>query len=103
MITTDGKTHIKRYMAGWVPAIGRSIAFGIGATSETAGDKTLNLEIATTPVALTTYDFVNDKLIFKSSLPEDLVAEIYEVGLWSLEQNPSAGEYGARLISTFDS
>lgn len=103
MITTEGKIHLKRYMAGYTPAIARSFAFGIGATAETLGDRSLNAETSHTTVALVTYDFVNDKLVFKSSIPEDYVGKIYEVGLYSLEADPVGGQYGSRLISTFDS
>lgn len=103
MITTEGKLHIKRYMAGYVPAIARSFAMGTGTTAELVGDRSLAFETINTSIALTSYDFVNDKLIFKAGIPDDYIGKIYEVGLYSLESDPVGGQYGSRVISTFDS
>lgn len=103
MITTAGKTHIKRFLAGYVSAIGQSIAFGIGGASEALSDYALQLEVASAPINMTYYDFANNRLVFKASVPEDYVGKIYEIGVYSTATNPITADYASRLISTFDS
>lgn len=103
MITTDGKIHIKRYLAGWTPAIAQSIAFGVGGKAEALGDTALEFEVERTEILLTSYDFVNDRIIYKAAVPIDFGGTIYEIAIFSAPFNVAAGEYGSRLISTFDS
>ena len=103
MITTAGKTHIKRFLAGYASAIGQSIAFGIGGASEALSDYALQLEVASSPINMTYYDFANNRLVFKASVPEDYVGKIYEIGVYSTATNPVTADYASRLISTFDS
>lgn len=102
-ISNKGKTHIKRYLASFVPAIGRSIAYGIGTKAEAVGDDRLEFEVGRADVTLTTYDFVNNKLIFKATVPQTFGGQINEVALYSMATNPSAGEAGGALLSTFES
>jgi hypothetical protein len=103
LITTNGKTHIKRYLAGFVPSICQSIAFGIGGGAEAVGSTRLDFEVGRSDLTLTSYDFVNNKLIFKTSVPDDYLGKIYEVALYSLPENVAAGEFQSRLLTTFDS
>lgn len=103
MITLTGKTHIKRYLAGFVPAICQSIAFGIGGSAEVNTSTRLDFEVGRSDLTLTSYDFVNNKLIFKTSVPDDYLGKIYEVALYSLPENTAAGEFQSRLLTTFDS
>lgn len=103
MITVDGKTHLKRYLAGQVPAICQSIAFGLGGKAEVNTDTKLQFEVGRSDVMLVSYDFVNNKLIFKAEVDDDYSGIIYEVALYSLPENNAAGEFGSRLLTTFDS
>lgn len=103
MITVDGQTHIKRYLAGFVPNIAESIALGLGDKVENSADVKLQFEVDRTDILLTSYDFVNNKLIFKAEVPEDFAGTIYEVGLYSSPTDATAGEFGSRIITTFDS
>lgn len=103
MITTEGTLHIKRYMAGWVPSIALSMAFGVGQKEEAASDEELDFEVGRSDIELISYDFVQDKLVFKATLDEGFDATLYEVGLYSLEADTVAGEFGSRLITSFDS
>lgn len=82
MITTAGKRHIKRYLAGLVPSIGDSIAIGVGPKAEAVGDTNLQFESERIPVDIVSYDFENDRLVFKTSLPDYYAGTIYEVGLF---------------------
>lgn len=103
MITTDGKLFIKRYLAGNVSNIAKSIAIGAGPKAEAVGDTSMHFEIARANVTLVAYDYVNDKLIFKGSIPQEFAGKIYEVGIWSSVANTAAGEFTSRLLTTFDS
>lgn len=103
MITTEGTLHVKRYMAGFVPSIALSMAFGVGESPESAGDTKLQFEVGRSDIELTSYDFIADKLVFKATLDEGFDATLYEVALYSSEADVAAGEYGSRLITSFDS
>lgn len=101
MITTSGKSHIKRYLAGYVPAIAGSIALGIGSTAESLLDANLQFEFVRSDVRLVTYNFATNKLIFKTTIPDSLAAQIYEVAVFSSTSDNTGVAYGSRLISTF--
>lgn len=103
MITNEGKTYIKRYLASQVPAIAQCIAFGIGGKAEAATDTALQFEMGRVNTSLTSYDFVGDKVIFKAVLPDDLAGKIYEVAVFSQTENPLAGNYASKLLASFDS
>lgn len=102
MITAAGKIHIKRYLAGYEPDLARAIAFGVGQAAETLNDTSLQFEIDRTPISLVSYDFTTDKLIFKANLDEGFDGILYEYALYSREDS-SAGAFGSRIISSFDS
>jgi hypothetical protein len=102
VITETGKYHIKRYFAGQVPAIGSSIALGMGSLAPTLLDQELNFEIIRTNVTSVSYNFLTNKLVFKARVPEATVANVYELGLFSQEINAAAGRSGNKLLVTFD-
>lgn len=103
MITTEGSIYIKRYLAGFVPSIAESVAFGLGGVAESAGQTKLQFEVGRSDVLLTSYDFANNKLIFKAIVPEDFGGIVNEVALFSAAANAAAGEFGSKIITTFDS
>lgn len=103
MITTSGKNFIKRYLAGQAGDVVGAIAVGVGDTAAALGDERLEFEFARTEVDVISYDFVNDKLIFKGTLPQIAAGEIREVALYTSEVDSGAGAQASRLISTFDS
>lgn len=86
-----------------VPVIGESIAFGISGVAESLADSDMRFEFARADVSLVSYDFVNDLLVFKAELPQDMSGIVYEVGLFSSETDPGAGVYNSRMLATFDS
>jgi hypothetical protein len=102
MITATGKTHIKRFLAGLEPDLARAIAFGVGEAAESVNDTSLQFEIGRTSIDLVTYDFTTDRLIFKANLEEGFDGILYEYALYSREDS-SAGAFGSRLITSFDS
>lgn len=103
MITTDGRIHLKRYLAGFVPNIAESMALGLGGAAENVNDVKLQFEVDRTDIVLTSYDFVNNKLIFKAEVPEEFAGTIYEVAIYSSPTNANAGDFGSKILTTFDS
>lgn len=101
MITTQGKSVIFRYLAGNLPRIAESIALGIGSTAENVNDTTLVFEADRVPVSLVSADILNDKIIFKGTIPQEYVGTIYEVGLWYGTPPQTSG--GSTIIVSFDS
>jgi hypothetical protein len=101
MITTQGKSIIFRYLAGNLPRIAESIAVGIGSSAESVNDTALDFEAERVAVTLVSADIVNDKIIFKGSIPQEYVGKIYEVGLWYGTPPQTAG--GSTVIVSFDS
>lgn len=95
--------HIKRYMAGFVPSIAQSVAFGIGTKAEAADDNKLQFEVERSDIVLTSYDFINDRLVFKAPVADNFSGTIHEVALFSAQTNEVAGEFGSKLLTTFDS
>lgn len=102
MITIGGKTQIKQYMAGIESAIARTIAFGIGGAAEAVGDTKLGFEVGRSQVRLVSYDFTNNKLIFKADVDSTFGGTIYEVGLFTTNVTDVGGQFGPRLLTTFD-
>lgn len=83
-----------------VPSIAQSIAFGVGTSSESLSDVRLQFETERSDIALTSFDFVNNKLIFKGPVPDDFSGKIQEIGLYSM----AASSIGSSImISSFDS
>lgn len=103
MITTDGKVYIKRFLAQQVPTIAQSIGFGIGTSAESSGSTRLDFEVGRADVNLISYDFVNDKLIFKATVPAEYGGKIYEVSLFALSTLGANAEFGSRVLTTLDS
>lgn len=95
--------HIKRVLAGWESFVGQSISFGIGSSPEAVGDTRLEFETAREDVKLVSYDFTEDRLVFKASVPAGLAGSIYEIGLYSHKIDNAGWQFGSRVISTFDS
>jgi hypothetical protein len=65
--------------------------------------KALDFEVGRSDVMLVSYDFVNNKLIFKAEIPDDYSGKVYEAGLYSLPENVAAGEFQSRMLTSFDS
>lgn len=103
MITTTGKTFIKRYLAGQAGDMVGAISVGIGSTAAALGDTRMQFEFARVPVDVISYDFASDLLVFKGSLDETVGGKIYEVAIWTSEVNAAAGNQESRIITTFDS
>lgn len=85
LITDQGKRHIFRFLAGQEKALAGSIALGVGTNAAVATDQNLTYEFERVKIFLTSPDYINKKIVFKGSLDEGVVGDIYEVGLYSNE------------------
>lgn len=98
MITDAGKVFIKRYMG----VAAGAISVGVGDTPESNSDSRLDFELVRVPIIVTDYDFINDELVFKAELDEDISGEIREIGVWTSEVNAAAGNQESKILTTFD-
>lgn len=103
MITANGRMFIKRYLAGQAGTMVGAMSVGIGDAAATLNDSRMQFEFARIPVGVIDYDFVNDQLIFKGTLDEEIEGKIYEVGIWTAEVNAAAGNQESKLLTSFDS
>lgn len=83
MITNEGRLHIKRFHAGYVPRMAGSIVLGTGTTAAALGDKSLVSEIVRLPVLSSNVDTAGNRWVFTASLPANSINTVYEVGLYS--------------------
>lgn len=101
MLTTEGKNHIRRYLAGYNSQIAGAIGFGIGSRIESGNDINLQFETVRSEIDLVRYDFATNKLIFRAPVPLTYAGMIYEVGLYSQFADVKAGAYGTKMIAEF--
>ncbi len=102
LITTKGIQHIYRLLASQVTKIGEVISVGVGTTSANVADSSLEFETAKARITVSSPDFVDGKVVFKATLPQDFLGVIREAGIWSLENNANSGNYESRTLVTFD-
>jgi hypothetical protein len=102
LITTEGTRLILRYLAGQSPSLGAAIGAGVSATAATVNDTLLGFEVERVAVNLRNADYTNGVVIFKGTIDQDVVLNIYEMGLWSAAANNLSGEFDSRLVTTFD-
>lgn len=103
MITNRGKLFFKNFLASQTGQMVGAASFGIGSTAAAATDERLQFEFARQAVDVVAYDSVNNRLVFKGTIPQEVGGTIYEVGLWTSEANVMAVSDQPRIITTFDS
>jgi hypothetical protein len=102
LITTEGERLILRYLAGQSPSLGAAIGAGVSSVAATVNDTSLGFEVERVSVNLRNADYTNGAVIFKGTMEQDVVLNIYEMGLWSSAANNLSGEFDSRIITTFD-
>lgn len=102
LLTDEGKRLILRYLAGQAPSVGEAIGLGVGQVAATGSDSRLTFEVERAIVTLTNIDYNRNNLVFKTTLPQELVLDIYEAGLWSTSVNTINATNDSRLLTTFD-
>lgn len=99
LITTAGKAHVLKYMAGAAAQIGDSIAVGVGEDPATVNDLRLSYEVDAQTLSQIGVNTADSKLVFKASLLPSIAVRISEVGLWVLKTTASGGNTSRSLIS----
>ena len=107
VITKFGKRFLTNFIAGNIPTSKKDMAFGIDATAATENDTRLGFEFYRLPVlfgstdiqtasSITTYS-----VVYKTTIPQDVVGQIYEVGLYPSTRS-SINNFDSKFITDFD-
>lgn len=102
LITNNGRDVILRYLAGATTDWASSLAIGAMPITPTVSDTDLNFETARVPIDFKTYRNAiepdPDLVIVRGTLPQDLSANIYEVGVYP---SPSSARLSAKSNAIF--
>ena len=109
VITKFGKRFITSLIAGSLGFQSKSIAIGIGNTTETENDTKLEFEFYKSPVQIGSADINTDTItgvstygvIFKTTLPNDVSGLINEIGLYP-SQSAGFTDYSDKYVSSFE-
>lgn len=102
VLTTEGIRLILRVLAEQSASLGQALAVGVGATAAVVGDTRLQWEVERNQIAIKTADFDNKRVIMKTTLPQNSVYKIYEIGIWSQFVNSLNSENASRTLTTFE-
>jgi len=91
-----------RYLASQEANPAGSLAVGIGSAPAAVTDTCLTYEFARVNLKITTIDFNNSRIIYKSTLPIEISGTIYEIGIYSTNNNTSLAS-GSRSLLEFES
>lgn len=100
VITTMGKTTIKQFLAGNIPSWSGGIAIGPINSTAVVGDTKLGFEIDRAPTLTKTVDG-DGNIVLRAAFPLDLVAVIYEVGVYPFANTTVSGRYQDEVITDF--
>lgn len=109
MITKFGKRFLTNYLAGSTSFNSKNIVIGIGDAAATVDDNRLDFEFYSSPVDISSPNIETDPItgittysvIYKTSIPNDVVGVIKEVGLFPA-QSSTKTDYSDRYISSFE-
>jgi hypothetical protein len=108
-LTKFGKRFLTNYLAGVTSFNSKNIVIGIGDKDATVNDNRLDFEFYSSPVDISSPNIETDPItgittysvIYKTSLPNDVVGVIKEVGLFPA-QSSTKTDYSDRYISSFE-
>jgi len=107
VITKFGKRFLTNFIAGNVPTTNKDIALGIDSTAAVVGDTRLGFEFYRLPVLFGSTDIQTESgvttyfVVYKTTIPQDVVAQIYEVGLYPRNRS-SINNFDSKFITDFD-
>lgn len=102
LITTEGKRLILRVLAEQASSIGQAIGLGVGSEAAIIGDTRLQWEVDRQAIAIKSVDYDNSRVIMKTTLPQNSIYKIYEIGLWSQFTNSVNSDNVSRVLTTFE-
>jgi hypothetical protein len=92
ILTKQGKNRIRQILAGKTTGFASSILVGIGETTPTVDDVSLDFSVEGANILNTMVDDVNNKVFFKTSLPVEKQYKIHELGCFAAD-GTTAKEY----------
>lgn len=101
IITTQGKRRVRQILAGKTKGFASSILVGIGATTPTVDDFTLDFCIEGANILNAMVDDVTNKVFFKASLPVERQYKIYELGCYAADSTTAKQYQQNSLMITF--
>jgi hypothetical protein len=107
VITKFGKRFLTNFIAGNIPTSKKDMAFGIDATAATENDTRLGFEFYRLPVLFGSTDIqtassvTTYSVVYKTTIPQDVVGQIYEVGLYPSTRS-SVNNFDSKFITDFD-
>ena len=109
ILTKFGKRFLTNYLAGATSFSSKNIVIGMGDTAPTVNDNRLDFEFYSSPVDISSPNIETDPItgvttysvIYKTSLPNDVVGIIKEIGLFP-SQSTTKTDYSDRYISSFE-
>lgn len=106
VITKFGKRFLTNFIAGNVLSPNKDMAFGIDSAAATENDTRLGFEFYRSPVLFGSTDIqtangiTTYSVVYKSTIPQDVVGQIYEVGLYP-STRASINNFDSKYISDF--
>ena len=106
VITKFGKRFLTNFIAGNVNNMSKDMAFGIDGTSATQNDTRLGFEFYRSPVLFGSTDIqtvssvTSYSVVYKTTIPQDVVGYIYEVGLYPSTRS-SVNNFDNKFITDF--
>lgn len=101
VITTEGKNRVRQILAGKAIGFASSISVGIGTTTPTVNDTSLEFAVEGSTILNTMVDDINNKVYFKTSLPVDNQYKIYELGTYAADGMTAKQFQQGSLVLTF--
>jgi hypothetical protein len=103
LITTEGKRLILRVLAEQASSLGQAIGVGVGNAAALAADTRLQWEVERSLINIKNVDYDNSRVIMKTTLPQNSIYTIYEIGVWSQFVNSVNSDNSSRILTTFES
>lgn len=106
LITNNGRKMLMQYLAGSRVDWSADISIGALSTTPTATDTQLNFETGRYPVILKSYIAANattgdpDLIVIRGTIPENIYANIYEIGTYATTNKNSPSSNKNNLILT---
>jgi len=105
LITTNGRKTILQYLAGVRQNWASDMSIGAISTTPTSNDVELNFETLRFPVNLKTYSPAAngnpDLIIVRATVPANIYANIYEIGLYADTKNSNAAIRNNSILVDF--
>lgn len=101
LLTTAGKRAILAFLGGRGGNIGAAIALGTGAEPATVADKRLTFEVDRATINLVSVLYNDSLVVYKTTIPQETVYNIYEIGLYNQESNINSPA-NSRILASFE-